>query len=543
MERQYIGARYVPKFADPVIWNKAWSYEAMTIVTYLGNSFTSKKPVPAGIEIDNAEYWVNTGNYNAQVEAYRQETAFVKSLMTNVKKYGAVGDGVTDDSDAIQSAITNGKTVYIPYGTYLISKAINIPSDTTIYCDGTIKSTVQDANPSDIHYYGAFIAHNSKNIKIIGLNYIGSGAGQEYTDVCGVYLVGCSNVEIKGGKFTEIDGVAAICVEDSNYITVEGTLIDRYSYGGIISTMGGSCLNFNNNVVNNCVNHTSENTYGITLNSSYDGKAYAMTNASACGNIIKNEFPWWECIDSHGGKNITICNNVIINCLKGIACVNDMDNKPCYNVTICNNVIECATENPYNTSVGGTGIVAIVDNATIANNSVYNGGVCSTSGGYGISGNIYKAAITGNTFLNCQTWGFGSSMADCVVSGNIFTAANTAPSNSMCFRLVNEDCVNNLITNNRIENFAYLGQVQATTIDYTKPVRFVNNVATNYILLGTVTMALQDKYDSTPRFGGGSVGDVIMNDSVTTGKPIGWLCTQSATNSTPATWTALPNLS
>ena len=47
MERQYIGARYVPKFADPVIWNKALSYEAMTIVTYLGNSFTSKKPVPA----------------------------------------------------------------------------------------------------------------------------------------------------------------------------------------------------------------------------------------------------------------------------------------------------------------------------------------------------------------------------------------------------------------------------------------------------------------------------------------------------------------
>ena len=49
--RQYVGARYVPKFADPVEWNGALSYEALTIVTHLGHSFTSKKPVPAGFDI------------------------------------------------------------------------------------------------------------------------------------------------------------------------------------------------------------------------------------------------------------------------------------------------------------------------------------------------------------------------------------------------------------------------------------------------------------------------------------------------------------
>ena len=65
--RQYIGARYVPKFADPVEYNPALSYEALTIVNYLNNSFTSKKPVPAGITPANTEYWANTGNYNAQV--------------------------------------------------------------------------------------------------------------------------------------------------------------------------------------------------------------------------------------------------------------------------------------------------------------------------------------------------------------------------------------------------------------------------------------------------------------------------------------------
>ena len=68
--RQYIGARYVPKFADPIEWNNARSYEALEIVTYLGTSYTSKKNVPVGVAITNTEYWVATGNYNAQVQEY-----------------------------------------------------------------------------------------------------------------------------------------------------------------------------------------------------------------------------------------------------------------------------------------------------------------------------------------------------------------------------------------------------------------------------------------------------------------------------------------
>ena len=76
--RQYIGARYVPKFFEnpngSAEWIKETTYEPLTIVTYLGNSYTSKKPVPLNTEITNTEYWSVTGNYNAQVEQYRQET-------------------------------------------------------------------------------------------------------------------------------------------------------------------------------------------------------------------------------------------------------------------------------------------------------------------------------------------------------------------------------------------------------------------------------------------------------------------------------------
>ena len=77
--RQYIGARYVPKFADPVEWSNSLSYEALTMVTHLGNTFTSKIPVPAGVDISDTKYWANTGNYNAQVEQYRQEVVNLKN--------------------------------------------------------------------------------------------------------------------------------------------------------------------------------------------------------------------------------------------------------------------------------------------------------------------------------------------------------------------------------------------------------------------------------------------------------------------------------
>ena len=71
---QYIGARYVPLFAEPLDWNSDTVYEALTIVYYAGNSYTSRQAVPKGIDITNENFWALTGNYNAQVEQYRQET-------------------------------------------------------------------------------------------------------------------------------------------------------------------------------------------------------------------------------------------------------------------------------------------------------------------------------------------------------------------------------------------------------------------------------------------------------------------------------------
>lgn len=49
----------------------------------------------------------------------------------SVKDFGAVGDGVTDDTVAIQAAansILNGGTLTFPFGTYVVTQSINIPT-------------------------------------------------------------------------------------------------------------------------------------------------------------------------------------------------------------------------------------------------------------------------------------------------------------------------------------------------------------------------------------------------------------------------------
>lgn len=83
---QYVGARYVPKFAEPIDWDTERGYESLTIVTYKGESYTSKCPVPPGIDIKNTRYWALTGAYNAQVEEYKNQ---VKDLSEQVTGFAS----------------------------------------------------------------------------------------------------------------------------------------------------------------------------------------------------------------------------------------------------------------------------------------------------------------------------------------------------------------------------------------------------------------------------------------------------------------------
>lgn len=152
----YVGHRYVPKHLAE--WDINQPYESLSVVTYQGNSFTSRQNVPIGIDINDEDYWASTGNYNAQVENYRiqvvnnqKEVANARvgyenlserlqadkdyvssnfqSMHANVKflpkQYtSAIGDGVADDTQAIKDAFSISDTVYFPKGTYKITESL-----------------------------------------------------------------------------------------------------------------------------------------------------------------------------------------------------------------------------------------------------------------------------------------------------------------------------------------------------------------------------------------------------------------------------------
>lgn len=148
INRQYVGARYVPKIMGE--WNKALQYEALSVVTYMGNSFTSKIPVPSNIDITNEKYWINTANYNAQVEEYRKETEKITKEFNYYKNYvtpemfGAIGDGENDDTDAFQKAINSGNPIIIA-NTYRITYKLNATKENTTII-GLIDGVPSDKN-------------------------------------------------------------------------------------------------------------------------------------------------------------------------------------------------------------------------------------------------------------------------------------------------------------------------------------------------------------------------------------------------------------
>lgn len=64
----------------------------------------------------------------------------------NVKDFGAVGNGVADDTGAINAAVQSGaKKVHMPAGTYKILGTINVPSGVSLTGDG-ITATVLDGS-------------------------------------------------------------------------------------------------------------------------------------------------------------------------------------------------------------------------------------------------------------------------------------------------------------------------------------------------------------------------------------------------------------
>lgn len=113
-------------------------FAALAAVPFMLTAALPAPQSPAGLidaATSSSSYWVANIQRQGTV-AFGNGTSF--KVFRNVKDYGATGDGSTDDTAAINSAITDGNRcgkgcdsstvtpamVYFPPGTYMVSKPI-----------------------------------------------------------------------------------------------------------------------------------------------------------------------------------------------------------------------------------------------------------------------------------------------------------------------------------------------------------------------------------------------------------------------------------
>lgn len=295
---QYIGARYVPIFANPVQWTNDRAYEPLTIVMYQGASYTSRQAVPIGVEITNEDFWVLSGNYNAQVEQYRQEVvevsnridgidseiddvnehidseiddvndridseiATVNQHITDVEEktpvyvesYGAVGDGVTDCTAAIQNAIDENplSTVTFKGGVYIITD--------TIFLNGDFDSVNLDLNGATIKWAGrntVWAEYDPQTLTPNPFTLIPNTAGITSNPSVMIAVsrrksnfdLSASRTLICNGNI-DCDHKADIAIQNVTYATIfENLRIFNFQYVGILNgTLDGKSYTYNGTV-------------------------------------------------------------------------------------------------------------------------------------------------------------------------------------------------------------------------------------------------------------------------------------------------------
>lgn len=135
----------------------------------------------------------------------------IKGTQFNVKDYGALGDGKTNDTKAIQAAIdacSDGGAVILSGGTYM-SGQIKLKSNMTLWVDSTaVLKGIQDNS-----LYPAIALHaDNANVWLPGVL---GGGGWELKEAF-VYAEGANNVTITGGGVIDGNGDCTIWDHDKD---------------------------------------------------------------------------------------------------------------------------------------------------------------------------------------------------------------------------------------------------------------------------------------------------------------------------------------
>jgi hypothetical protein len=93
--------------------------------------------------------------------------------VVSVKDFGAIGDGVANDTAAIQAAINTGYSLTFPAGTYLCANLSQSTNFQKFYADGTVR-LVKNAN-------GPILTSTGSNVEFYGIEFRGESATPSFT--------------------------------------------------------------------------------------------------------------------------------------------------------------------------------------------------------------------------------------------------------------------------------------------------------------------------------------------------------------------------
>jgi len=413
----------------------------------------------------------------------------------SVKDFGAVGDGVTDDTTAIQNAFTavstaGGGAIYFPLGTYLISAQITMGSNTSIVCSESAVITTATANlgtGNGGNYGGIFYANAKSNIQWSGGKILQTATGT-VAYVAAIWFEGCTYCSVKGVELVGMGwaGVAfsncSYCDARENYMhgwtgTVQDSadvcvfrastacvVADNRCYGGgahgvFVQDPGTSLIPTRNIVIGNRIGtHT---TYGIVT---YNIDA-ANTYNQIIGNVIDGIIGTGA--SGAGGAGIYIQNS------GGVTCQGN-------NIRNCCTGTTSQTLTPAGIGVNNISLANGLIPPTITGNTISDMGGGNnnaiTISGINISSSTAGAVVVGNTIRQASGLGtaattgiFCNASNNLQINGNAVYIDNSISNGSGIFSYANGTNLTNIsITNNIISGCTYAGYRFDTNASFTQ---------------------------------------------------------------------------